>query len=377
MIWLFWSAAFFLLYTFAGYPALVWFISRWRNRPHLRAQIAPQVSIIIPVHNGAHLIADKIRNTLALNYPQDKMEIIVACDGSDDRTAEIVLSFSDRGVRLVEIPSRRGKHYAQMVARDASKGEILVFTDAAVALESDALEKIVSNFADPLVGSVSSQDRVEASGQRGIGESAYVRLEMWLRRLESSVWSLVGLSGSFFAARREVCEQWYPEQSSDFFVALNTVGRGMRAVVDPESLGHMGVVPKATAEFYRKVRTIVHGLDVLFTNARLLNPLRYGFFAWQFTSHKLFRWLLPFAFIVLLISNMFLWNSGLLYRLILSLQVAVYFAGLLGLAFAQSTRLPVIKLASFFLVANLATLLAWLKFCAGERFVIWEPSARN
>jgi cellulose synthase/poly-beta-1,6-N-acetylglucosamine synthase-like glycosyltransferase len=377
MVWVFWLSVVFLAYVLIGYPLLVWVLARWKARSHRRAEVWPSVSVIIAARDEAAIIGEKIRNTLDLAYPADKLEIIVASDASEDETPAIVRAFAARGVKLVEVPERRGKHYAQMVARDISRGEILVFTDASVRLEADALQKIVSNFGDPSVGSVSSEDRVVREKKSWLGEGAYIRSEMWLRRLESRVGSLVGLSGSFFAARREVCASWHPHQSSDFFVALHTVAAGYRAVVDPESRGHYGVTRSDRSELHRKVRTIVHGLDVFFTHREMLNPFRYGFFSWQLVSHKLFRWLAPFALLALLVSTLFLWGRGPFYQFCLLAQGALLGGGLLALAVRSLAQFKVFKLASFFLLGNAATLIAWMKFCSGERFVRWEPTRRS
>ena len=377
MIWIFWSAALFLIYTFAGYPLLLWVISLWRSRAHQRAAIQPKVSLIIPAHNEAGLLRSKIENSLELVYPRDKLEIIVASDASTDDTADIVRSFAKDDVKLVEIPERRGKHHAQMIAREVSQGEILVFTDACVHLESDALRRIGSNFADPSVGCVSSEDQVVEPKKSWMGEQFYVLFEMWLRRLEAQTGSLVTASGSFFAARREVCKAWHPEQSSDFFIPLHTVAQGRRAIIDPDCHGHYAVVRCEKAELQRKVRTIVHGLAVLFSHLEMLNPLRYGFFSWQLISHKLFRWLMPFGILSLLVSNAFLWKSGAFYRVSLVLQAAVYGSALLALGTGRLAQFKAFRLASFFLLGNAATLMAWVKFCSGERFAAWHPTRRS
>ena len=377
MVWVFWSAAGFLIYTFAGYPLLLWLISLWHSRPHQRAAVQPKVSLIVPAHNEAALLKSKIENSLELAYPKDKLEIILASDASDDNTADIGRSFAKDGVKLVEIADRRGKHYAQMVARDVSQGEILVFTDASVQLESDVLQRIVSNFADPSVGCVSSEDQVVKPKRSWVGEQFYVLFEMWLRSLEARVGSQVSVSGSFFAARREVCKAWHPEQSSDFFIPLHAVAQGRRAITDPECHGHYTVVRSEKAELHRKVRTIVHGLAVFFSHLEMLNPLRYGFFSWQLISHKLFRWLVPFGMLCLLVSNGFLWKIGAFYRVSLVLQAGVYGSALLALGTDRFAQFKAFRLASFFLLGNAATLMAWVKFCSGERFAAWQPTRRS
>ncbi len=377
MIWVFWWAAIFLIYTFAGYPLLLWLVSLWRSRPYQRGTIQPRVALIITAHNEAAVIRNKILNCLELIYPKDKYEIIVASDGSDDGTAEIVRSFSPQGVKLIEIPDRRGKQYAQMLARDAARGEILVFTDAGVELEPDGLQEIVSNFADPSIGCVSSEDEVIGGKRHWMGEQFYVQLEMWLRRLESRVGSLVTASGSFFAARRTVCQVWHIDQTSDFFVALNAVTLGMRAVVDAECIGRYGLVRSERGELQRKTRTIVNGLYVFFSHLHLLSPFRYGFFPWQIISHKLFRWLTPSAILFLTISNLFLWKTSSFYRICLALQVGVYGAGLLALVADRFSGWKPIRLAGYFLLGSAATLMAWFYFLSGEKFVTWRPTQRG
>src|SRR5215469_2217266 len=330
MIWVFWVTVLFLSYTMLGYPLLLWVVSRFRNRPHRRDAITPTISIIIAAHNEADCIAKKILNCLQLSYPTGAYEIIVASDGSHDETAEIVRSFGDRGVRLIDIPERHGKQFAQLQARDHAHGEILVFTDVGVELDPDAVQAIVANFADPQVGCVSSEDRIaKRTGWKG--EQAYVGLEMWMRRMESRMGSLVSASGSFFAARRSVCEPWHTDKTSDFFVVLTTVREGMRAVADPASVGRYGLARTDKSELKRKVRTIVNGLDVFFMYAKLLNPFRYGLYSWQLVSHKLCRWLVPIAMLALLVSNLFLRNAGQFYWLSLTAQLVIYGLGLLAL----------------------------------------------
>ena len=376
MLWVFWLAAIFLAYAFGGYYLVLWVVSLYYRRPHQRGAIQPAVSIIIAAHNEASTISSKILNCLELNYPPDKYEILVASDGSDDGTPDIVRSFAHRGVRLIEIPERSGKQYAQMLARDTATGEILVFTDAGVEFERDSLQKMISNFADTSVGCVSSEDEIVRK-KGWMGEQLYVQFEMRMRRLESRIGSLVTASGSFFAARRSVCDTWHIDQTSDFFVVLNTVSLGMRAVVDPESVGRYGLVHSERAELQRKIRTIVNGLAVFFAHKELLNPLRYGFFSWQLISHKLFRWLTPFAMLLLFVSNLFLWTKGLFYQAALVSQAAMYAAGLLALSIDRSSVWKPIKLAGYFLLGNAATLMAWFYFLSGEKFVSWQPSQRG
>lgn len=377
MIYVFWLATAFIIYTVVGYPTLLAVLSLLRSRNHERGEIFPVVSVITVVHNGAALVAEKIRNTLAFDYPKEKLEIIVGADGSTDSTAEVARSFASQGVKLVESLEWRGKHHVQMLARDIARGEILVFTDAAIHVGPDVLRKMVANFADSSIGCVCSVDQMQDIAGNWMGETLYVYGEMGLRRLEAKVSSLVSLSGSLFAVRRSMCDTWHTDQSSDFFLALHAVTRGMRAVLDPECPARVGVVRSGRGELQRKVRTIVHGLVVFFSHLELLNPFRYGLFSWQLASHKLCRWLLPFAVIATFFANFFLWGAGPFYQFCLVVQLTGYGMSLLSLPHNRLARISVIKLAGFFVLGNVATLWAWWKFCQGEKLVTWEPSRRG
>jgi glycosyltransferase involved in cell wall biosynthesis len=377
MIILYWTAAAFVLYTLMGYPTLLWLVSLLRRRSDQQGNIEPLVSVIIVVHNEQATIAAKIRNTLAFDYPREKLEVIVGSDGSTDSTAEIVRSFAGRGVSLFESPARQGKHHTQMTARDVAKGEILVFTDASISVEPPVLRRMVSHYADNTVGAVSSVDELLDAKRDWLGEHFYVYGEMGLRQLEGQISSLVSMSGAFFSVRRSLCERWNPEQSSDFFLALNAAAAGYRAIQDPECRARLGVVKSEKAELSRKVRTIVHGLVVFFSYSRLANPFRYGFFSWQLVSHKLCRWLLPFGLMGVFVSNLFLWRAGIFYQVSLALQIFAYGLGLVAYAAGGHAKSGFLRLASFFILGNIATLLAWWKFFLGDKMVTWEPSRRG
>ena len=367
----FWSSVALVLYAHLGYPLALMALSLIRNRPVETGTVTPRVSFIIAAHNEGRRIRGKIENTLGQNYPAASLEIIVASDCSTDGTDEIVGSYSDR-VRLVRAPERRGKEAAQQLAVEAASGEILVFSDVATALAADGISSIVRNFADPTVGCVSSVDRFIDPDGRITGEGAYVRYEMFLRTLETRVNSLVGLSGSFFAARREVCRKWAADRQSDFNTLLNAVDMGLRGVLDPDSAGYYRNIVDDRREFQRKVRTVVRGISVLAANVRMLDPVRYGLFSWQLLSHKVCRWLVPFAMIVACLSNALLISRSPVYLASFVVQVGFYAAALGGLW----TGFRVLRIPSFLLMVNLAILTAWFRYARGERITSWNPSER-
>jgi len=367
----FWLSVTLILYAYIGYPLALFALARVRRRQVAKGSATPAVSFIIAAHNEEQRIRDKILNTLAQDYPSELLEIIVASDCSTDRTDAIVGEFSSR-VRLVRAPERRGKEAAQQLAILAARGEIFIFSDAATALTPQGVSSIVRNFSDPSVGCVSSIDR--CIDQRGVvsGEGAYVRYEMFIRQLETGVGTLVGLSGSFFAARRVVCQRWSVDRQSDFNTLLNSIELGLRGVLDPESVGYYRTISNPSREFGRKVRTVVRGIAVLVPNLRYLNPFRFGLFAWELASHKVCRWLVPFAMVAALVANLVLASRSPFYGLTLFLQVGFYLAALVGLR----TDASILRLPSFLCVANFAVLMAWLRFARGERIALWSPSNR-
>lgn len=367
----FWCSVALVLYAYAGYPCALMLLSLYRRRSVRREAIRPHVSFIIAAHNEEGRIAAKIENTLRQDYPAHLLEIIVASDGSTDRTDDIVRSYSPR-VRLVRARERRGKEAAQWLAVRTAIGDILLFSDVATALAPDAVATVVKNFADRTVGCVSSVDHFVDEQGTVTGEGAYVRYEMWLRALESRVNTLVGLSGSFFAARRDVCRRWAADRQSDFSTLLNAVQMGLRGVLDVESVGYYRSIADDRREFQRKVRTVVRGIAVLAANAGMLNPLRYGLFAWQLGSHKLCRWLVPFAMIAAATSNAFLVSRSQLYGAMFLVQVGFYTAALAGVWIKS----PLLRIPMFLVLANLAVLTAWLRFAWGDRIVSWTPSDR-
>lgn len=367
----FWCSVALVLYAYVGYPCALMALALLRDRPVKKACITPRVSFVIAAHNEERRIAEKIENTLRQNYPPDALEIIVASDCSTDRTDDIVRSYSPQ-VWLVRARERTGKEAAQQLAVRAALGDILIFSDVATALAPDAVSTIVKNFADPTVGCVSSVDRfVDADGTAS-GEGAYVRYEMWLRALESRVNTLVGLSGSFFAARRDVCSRWAADRQSDFSTLLNAVQMGLRGVLDVQSAGYYRNIADDRREFQRKVRTVVRGIAVLAANASMLNPFRYGLFSWQLASHKLCRWLVPFAMIIAGISNAFLLSHSSFYGATFLVQSGFYAAALWGLW----TGAPSLRIPMFLFLANLGVLTAWLRYARGDRIASWNPSER-
>jgi glycosyltransferase involved in cell wall biosynthesis len=374
---LYWMAIALIAYAYAGYPFALRALALLRSRPVAKADVTPHVTFIITAYNEEKRIDEKLANTLNLVYPHDRLEILVASDCSSDRTDEIVRTYEARGVRLLRAPARKGKEAAQKLAVDAAQGEILVFSDVATVLPENAVGNIVKNFHDPSVGCVSSVDRFIDRDGRPSGESAYVRYEMFLRSLETRVNSLVGLSGSFFAARCEVCRNaWSEELQSDFNTVLNSIRMGLRGVADPDSVGYYMNIADERKEYERKVRTVLRGISVFMRSLALVNPLRHALFAWQLLSHKLCRWLVPFAMVAALAANTALAPASRFYLALVVLQFLFYAVAAGGLLWKPLLDLAPVRLAAYFVLVNASITQAWLRYWTGQRLVMWQPSER-
>jgi len=388
-----------IFYAYFGYPFCLLIISVFKRPDNSKFKIQnsklPHVSFIITAYNEEVRIKQKIENSLSQDYPKEKLEIIIASDYSSDRTDEIVKSFKDKGVKLVRAPERKGKENAQKHAVDAAGGEILVFSDVATILKPNAISNIADNFKDPTIGCVSSEDKFIDKDGNVSGEGAYVKYEMFLRKLESKVNTLVGLSGSFFAARREVCINWAIDLQSDFNTLLNSIKLGLKGISDPNSIGYYENIADEKKEFNRKTRTVLRGISVLMRNLSLLNPVKYGLFSWQLFSHKLCRWIVPFFLILAFISNAVIMFNSVPLFLIFILQIGFYSLalyyywqppGFLAYKPTSNSRYQLraisyqlkafSKLCYFFITVNTSIFVAWLKYVKGDRATFWEPSKR-
>jgi cellulose synthase/poly-beta-1,6-N-acetylglucosamine synthase-like glycosyltransferase len=374
---IFFSSVFIVFFAYFGYPLTLAVIGRFISFTPRREAIFPSVTLIITAYNEEKRLRKKLENTIKLDYPRDKLQVIVASDGSTDKTNDIVRDFADRKVELLDVKERKGKENAQKEAIKAARGDIIVFSDVATILDPYGIREIVSNFADPAVGCVSSEDRmIEESGGGG-GEGFYLKYEMWLRKLECSVNSVVGLSGSFFAARREVCEDFSPKMQSDFRTLLSSMRKGMRGISDPLAIGYYQEIKDKSREFDRKVRTVIRGLTVFFKNLEFLNVFEFGLFSYQYVCHKLLRWLVPLFLLAALIANAWCASRSGFFLWLLVAQVIFYGLALAGIAGGEKASANVaVKIPKFFVLVNASILVAWLQFLGGERLTMWNPSVR-
>ena len=365
-----------VMYSYFGYPLSLYLISLIIVKRNEKKIIHPQVTFIVAAYNEKERIKEKIENTLSLSYPKDKLEIIFVSDGSTDGTNEIISSYAGKGIDFLLLPIRGGKEIAQREAVKKSGGEILVFSDVSTMVEPNGIEQIVSNFADPRVGCVSSRDVVIGLDGKPGGEGHYVRYEMWLRTLESGVNSLVGLSGSFFAARRDVCNDFAEDLDSDFQTLLNSVKAGKRGIIDPMATGYYHDISDPRKEFDRKVRTVLRGITVFFRNTEYLNIFKYGLFSYQYFCHKLLRWIVPFFMITSFLAIGVMSFHSMAYSILFVLVFAVLSYSLLIHMKIIGNPIRILTVPVYFIVVNLSILTAWWKYLKMERVTVWDPTKR-
>ena len=372
----FYLTALLCCYSYFLYPLILGRLPRRVPAAASGGEELPVLTLIITVHNEAARIREKLNNSLEIDYPADRLEIIVASDGSTDDTEGIVAEFADRGVRLVRADARKGKEYAQLCAIREASGEIIVFSDVATHIPADALHILAGEFADPRIGGVSSEDRFISQDGSVAGEGAYVRYEMWLRRLESERAGLVGLSGSFFAARRAACADWDIASPSDFNTALNCARLGLVAVSSPRVVGVYSDIKDPQQEFARKVRTVIRGMTALARHPEALNPLRMGLFAFQVWSHKIMRWGVPWFLLLLLALTLLLLDRGAVFQVALAVQAVFYLLAVGGWASARLRASAIVRIVFFFVQTNLALARAAILFLSGRRMTTWNPTRR-
>jgi cellulose synthase/poly-beta-1,6-N-acetylglucosamine synthase-like glycosyltransferase len=370
------------VYAYLLYPAVLRLLAVFRPKalPPRDPAEWPTVSISLPAYNEELSIRDTLEALLAIDYPADRRQIVVISDASTDRTDDIVREFAGRGVELLRLPARAGKTAAENAVAPHLRGDIVVNTDATIRIPPDALKPLIRVFQDPTIGVASGRDisvgRLDVEANRG--ESGYVGYEMWLRGLETRVGSIVGASGCFYAIRRPLVSAIFPEAlSRDFASPLRARQHGYRTVSVDQA---MCLVPRTTslqAEYRRKIRTMARGLETLWFQRDLMNPLRYGSFAWMLVSHKLCRWLVHLTLPLALLGLALLAPAYPAAAVLLVCAAVVLAVGWIVLTRFGDRKSPApLGLAGFFVAVNVAALAAWWKAFRGERNPIWEPTRR-
>jgi glycosyltransferase involved in cell wall biosynthesis len=373
----FWAAAVAVACTYVVVPLAVLARGRLRPRPHVEGDVAPSISVLVAAHDEAASIASRIDDLLACHYDPDRLEVVVASDGSTDATAAIVAAHPDPRVRLVDLP-RVGKARAINAAAAAAGGEVLVLTDANSAFAPDALDALVRPFADPEVGGVAGDQRyVDALDADALaeGERRYWDLDRRLKVAESRAGNVISATGAIYAVRTELFRPVPDGVTDDFWVSTGVVAAGRRLVFCPDAVAYEPVAARGADEFARKVRVMTRGLRGVVGRRSLLDPRRHGFYALQLLWHKALRRLMGVPLAVLAAAAPALWGRSRIYRVAAVGQGVFYGLGLVGLVARRHPlgRHRILALPGYFCLVNTASVVAAANVARGRTVTRWEP----
>ena len=365
-----------IFYVYLGYPLCVYLLSKKFCRDVVKKPLLPAVTILIAAFNEEAVIAETIQNKLDLDYPADKIEIIVISDDSTDRTGQLVENFHLKNVKLINQVPRAGKTSALNLAVPHAQGEILVFSDANSLYAQDALRQLVANFSDPSVGYVTGKMIYTNSDGSPIGDgcSAYMKYENFLRSIETRIGSVVGVDGGIDAMRKELYSPLNADQLPDFVQPLKVVEKGYRVVYESSAILKEASLQESGDEYRMRVRVTLRALWALKDMRQLLKGRGGMLFAWQLWSHKLLRYFCFVFLISALLTNIYLAIGSSGYLLFFYLQLAGYLGAALSpvLTRLQRDYLP-LRLLYYFVLLNISSLHAVIKFLAGKKQVIWSP----
>jgi|HubBroStandDraft_6_1064221.scaffolds.fasta_scaffold127778_2 cellulose synthase/poly-beta-1,6-N-acetylglucosamine synthase-like glycosyltransferase len=385
MILVFWVCCILLGYVYLAYPGLVRFLAIHFGRPVDVGDALPTVTIILTAYNEEKCITRKLDNLSALNYPRELVKILVASDGSSDSTDEIASTYDPERVSVVRVEGRHGKTACQNAATAAASSEVLVFTDATTHVQADALRHMVRNFSDPHVGCVGGLLVYvsEVTNINGREAEVYWSYELRLRAAESSLGSLIGVSGCLYAVRKSAYRQIDPALISDFVIAMKMQEQGLRTVLAADAVCFEATLERGSEELSMRVRVAIRSLNALVRGRSFLNPFHYGLFAWQLWSHKVLRYASPLLWLTALAANVALVVRPDIapdfdlraYRFMLLAQALLLGAGIVGFVIHRDARrsLGLLGRPYYFLLTNAASLIATLRYLRGERMITWTP----
>jgi cellulose synthase/poly-beta-1,6-N-acetylglucosamine synthase-like glycosyltransferase len=373
---LFWTACTTLVYVYVLFPLTVRLLARRFGTTVPEADLPLSVSIIVTAYNEEKGILAKLESLLGLDYPSDLVDIIVASDASSDATDELARDCGSDRVKLLRIEGRKGKTTCQNAAAAIAHGDILVFTDATTRLDTRALRALIRRFCSADVGCVAGRLMYVSPTQNvtGQGGEAYWDYEIKLRVAESSLGSLVGVSGCLYAVRRSAYRAINPALISDFVVAMKMREQSLRTVLAADAVCYEETLNRGTQEMSMRVRVAIRSINALICERWFLNPWRYGLFAWQLWSHKLLRYASPFLWLIALGANVALTSKHPVFAVLLVCQITIIIAGTWGFALqSRLGKLGILSRPYYFLLTNIASFLAALRYVRGERMVTWKP----
>lgn len=377
---LFWGSVFLLGYTYVGFLAILALRGLLLPKPYNRDDnYTPSVSMVISAYNEASTIASKLENILSMDYPRERFEAIIASDGSDDGTDEIVASYANDVIKFLPLP-RQGKDKALNETVAQTHGEILVFSDANSIYAQDAIRKLVSPFSDPDIGGVAGDQRyLSSKTASNEGEKGYWSLDRRLKELESLGGNVISATGAIYAIRKSLFQEVPAGVTDDFVTSVRVIAQGKRLVFAQDAAAFEPAATSQKHEFGRKVRVITRGLHGVLVMRELLNPFKYGFYSLQLFTHKVLRRLMYIPLIVLFIVNFFLLDEGWFYQLTMLGQLGFYGMALLGWFLSrQNISVPkIIALPMYMCMVYVAAMVASWNVLRGRRIALWSTQRAN
>lgn len=385
MIAVFWTSLFLVVYTYLGYGLVLFILVRLKrliNRSEKPGPVdyEPEVTLLIAAYNEQDFVAQKVENTRQLDYPSHKLHQVWITDGSDDGTPDLLRNYS--GITVLHESARRGKIAAMNRGMQRVHTPIVIFSDANTILGRESVRRIVRLFADPKVGCVSGEKRIQKTDKEAAasaGEGLYWRYESTLKKWDAELYSVVGAAGELFAVRTALFEEVEPDTLlDDFIISLRIAMRGYTTQYDPEAYAMEAASANVQEELKRKIRIAAGGFQSIVRLAPLLNFFRYGVLSFQYISHRVLRWTLaPLALPVIFISNAFLWTHGILYQVLFVGQCFCYAAALLGWWLAnRRIKGKALFVPYYFLMMNYAVYRGFGRYLQKKQDVRWERARR-
>ncbi len=381
-----WICLLLVVYTYVGYGIVLRLlvgIKRLAGKEdNNTAQLNyfPEVTVVIAAYNEVDFIEEKIQNTLQLDYPPNKRQVVVVTDGSTDATPDIVRQYAE--VKLLHHPERRGKIAAVHRTMKEVTTPIVIFTDANTYLNPEAIQNIVRHYQNPKIGGVAGEKRVyiaEKDSASGAGEGFYWKYESALKSWDAELYSVVGAAGELFSVRTELYED-IPKDTiiEDFYLTLRIAQKGYRIAYEPDAFALEGPSASVKEELKRKIRIAAGGIQSIVRLKPLLNIFRYGILSFQYISHRVLRWTVtPFALVLVFVLNIFLYSQSDFYKLIFYGQILFYLAALIGYVLEnKSIKIKAFFIPYYFFIMNYAVFRGILRYLRGSQSVTWERAER-
>ncbi len=387
---IFWLSLFIVFYTFAGYGIFLYFLIKIKRAikgkpviPFATSDGLPECTLVVAAYNEEHFITEKIANCLQLNYPAGKLKLLFITDGSTDKTPDIIRGF--QAIQLLHQPARGGKIAAVHRAMDHVRTSVAVFTDANTFLNKDALINICRHYADPTVGAVAGEKRVqmdENADASAAGEGFYWKYESALKKWDSELYSVVGAAGELFSVRRSLYENVQPDTVlDDFMISMLIAAKGYRIVYEPEAYAVETASENVSEELKRKIRIAAGGIQSILRLKRLFNPFKYPVLSFQYVSHRVLRWTVtPFLLILCLILNAVIafQPNETFFLLIFIAQIIFYSLAFWGFVMEKrQIRIKALFIPYYFCVMNYAVLMGIIRYFTKKQSAIWEKAQRK